>query len=42
MGFAKIHGMPLRVGKYEPLASNADRWALIRTETSMLYREGFE
>ena len=29
MGFAEVYGMPLRVGKYEPGASRADREALV-------------
>ncbi len=30
MGFAEVYGMPLRVGKYEPGASRADRDALMQ------------
>jgi phage gp29-like protein len=30
IGFAKVYGMPLRVSKYEPGESRADRDALIR------------
>lgn len=35
MGFAEVYRMPLRVGKYEPEASKADRGALIQTVRSL-------
>ncbi len=35
IGFAEVYGMPLRVGKYEPGASKADREALIRAVRSL-------
>ncbi|MHC1727948.1 MAG: DUF935 domain-containing protein [Syntrophobacteraceae bacterium] len=35
MGFAEVYGMPLRVGKYEPGASRADREALLHAVRSL-------
>lgn len=35
VGFAEVYGMPLRLGKYEPGASKADREALIRAVRSL-------
>lgn len=35
IGFAEVYGMPLRVGKYEPGASKADREALIHAVRSL-------
>ncbi len=35
MGFAEVYGMPLRVGKYEPGATRADREALIQAVRSL-------
>jgi phage gp29-like protein len=34
-GFAEVCGMPLRIGKYEPGASRADREALIHAVRSL-------
>jgi len=42
VAFAEVFGMPLRIGKYEPGATKADREALIQAETSTLYRGGSE
>jgi phage gp29-like protein len=42
VAFAEVFGMPLRIGKYEPGATKADREALIQAETSTLYRGGLE
>jgi phage gp29-like protein len=36
MGFAEVFGMPLRVGKYEPGASRADRESLIQAVRSLV------
>lgn len=35
IGFAEVYGMPLRVGKYEPGATRADRDALIQAVRSL-------
>ncbi|MGA2404002.1 MAG: DUF935 family protein, partial [Syntrophobacteraceae bacterium] len=35
VGFAEVYGMPLRVVKYEPGASKADRDALIKAVRSL-------
>ncbi|MCE5336957.1 MAG: DUF935 domain-containing protein, partial [Desulfobacteraceae bacterium] len=35
IGFAEVYGMPLRVGKYEPGASKADRDALVHAVRSL-------
>ncbi len=35
VGFAEVYGMPLRVGKYEPGASRADRDALLHAVRSL-------
>lgn len=35
IGFAEVYGMPLRIGKYEPGATRADREALIQAVRSL-------